>query len=138
LRRASLEPNGPTRRDRSTRAPRFRPPISRSSSTKYAPRFDAHLTQALPYPSPATIAEALDAVAPASRFTRALDLGCDAGLIARPFASASTTSHFSPATIEKAWSAASMTRLSSRKATALLGRRPPAAIDLIVAADSLV
>jgi predicted TPR repeat methyltransferase len=49
----------------------------------YAPRFDAHLTNALEYRAPEILAEALNDLAPAKTFRRALDLGCGTGLMAK-------------------------------------------------------
>jgi predicted TPR repeat methyltransferase len=108
---------------------------------QYAPRFEAHLTEALGYRAPALIADALGAVAPARRFGRALDLGCGAGLMGealRHRIDHLTGVDLSPAMIEKARERGVYDALIVGDATAALMRQPPAAFDLIVAADSLV
>jgi predicted TPR repeat methyltransferase len=108
---------------------------------QYAPRFEAHLTEALGYRAPALIAEALAAAAPERRFARALDLGCGAGLMGealRERIDHLTGVDLSPAMIEKARERGVYDALIVGDATATLIRQPPAAFDLIVAADSLV
>jgi predicted TPR repeat methyltransferase len=108
---------------------------------QYAPRFEAHLTEALAYRGPALIAGALGAVAPARRFGRALDLGCGAGLMGealRERIDHLTGVDLSPAMIAKARERGIYDALIVDDATAALMRQPPAAFDLIVAADSLV
>jgi predicted TPR repeat methyltransferase len=108
---------------------------------EYAPRFEAHLTEALGYRAPALIADALHAVAPARRFGRALDLGCGAGLMGealRERIDHLTGVDLSPVMIEKARQRGVYDALIVGDATAALMRQPPAAFDLIVAADSLV
>jgi predicted TPR repeat methyltransferase len=108
---------------------------------QYAPRFEAHLTEALGYRVPALIGEALAAVAPARRFARALDLGCGSGLMGEALRGRIdhlTGVDLSPAMIEKARERGVYDALIVDDATATLLREQPAAFDLIVAADSLV
>jgi predicted TPR repeat methyltransferase len=108
---------------------------------QYAPRFEAHLTERLGYRAPALIVEALSAVAPGRRFARALDLGCGAGLMGE--ALRARVVHLigvdlSPAMIARARERGVYDALIVGDMTALLTREPPAAFDLIAAADSLV
>jgi predicted TPR repeat methyltransferase len=107
----------------------------------YAPRFNAHLVGTLGYRAPALIAEALSAAAPGRRFARALDLGCGAGLMGearRDRIDHLTGVDLSPAMVGKARESGIYDALIVGDATALLRRKPPAAFDLVVAADSLV
>jgi predicted TPR repeat methyltransferase len=108
---------------------------------QYAPRFEAHLTGVLGYRAPALIAEALSAVAPGRRFASALDIGCGDGLMGealRDRVDHLTGVDLSPAMIAKARERGVYDALLVGDATALLARQPPAAFDLVVAADSLV
>jgi predicted TPR repeat methyltransferase len=108
---------------------------------QYAPRFEAHLTGALGYRAPALIAEALSAVAPGRRFASALDIGCGDGLMGealRDRVGHLTGVDLSPAMIAKARERGVYDALVVGDATAFLARQPPAAFDLVVAADSLV
>ncbi len=107
----------------------------------YAERFDAHLTQTLLYRAPALIAEAISAAAPGRRFARALDLGCGTGLMGQALRASVdhlTGVDLSPGMIAKARERGVYDALEVDDATALLMRKPPAAFDLVVAADSLV
>ena len=107
----------------------------------YAPRFDAHLTENLGYRAPALIADALSAVAPHRRFASSLDLGCGTGLMAAPLrerVDRLAGVDLSAAMIAKARERQLYDRLVVGDALAMLGREPPGAFDLIVAADSLV
>jgi predicted TPR repeat methyltransferase len=107
----------------------------------YAPRFNAHLVGTLGYRAPALIAEALSAAAPGRRFVRALDLGCGAGLMGealRDRIDHLTGVDLSPAMVGKARESGIYDALIVGDVTALLRRKPPAAFDLVVAADSLV
>ena len=108
---------------------------------EYAPRFEAHLTERLGYRGPALIAEALSAAAPGRRFAHALDLGCGTGLMGEALTSRVdhlTGLDLSPAMIEKARERGLYDALIVADATALMRREPPAAFDLVVAADTLV
>ena len=49
----------------------------------YAPRFEAHLTEALGYRGPAALLDALARCGAPARFGQALDLGCGTGLMGR-------------------------------------------------------
>ena len=107
----------------------------------YAPRFDKHLIKNLGYRAPALIAEALSAVAPGRRFASALDLGCGTGLMGEALQGRIghlTGVDLSAAMIAKARERGVYDRLVVGDAAAMLGREPPGAFDLIVAADALV
>jgi predicted TPR repeat methyltransferase len=107
---------------------------------QYAPRFEAHLTGTLGYRAPALIGEALSAAAPGRRFDSALDLGCGTGLMGlalRAGVGHLTGVDLAPAMIAKAQERGVYDALIVGDATALLRRPPPAAFDLIVAADML-
>jgi len=121
--------------------PAFSPAYIARLFDQYAPRFEAHLVGSLGYRAPTQIAEALAAVAPAHRFARGLDLGCGSGLMGealRRRIDHLTGVDLSPAMIEKARERGVYDALIVSDATAALMREPPAAFDLIVAADSLV
>jgi predicted TPR repeat methyltransferase len=107
----------------------------------YAPRFDAHLVKALDYRGPALVAEALELAAPGRRFAHALDIGCGTGLMGeavRERVDRLAGVDLSPAMIAKARERGLYDELETADATAFLNRQPPAAFDLLVAADSLV
>jgi predicted TPR repeat methyltransferase len=107
---------------------------------QYAPRFEAHLTGTLGYRAPALIGEALSAAAPGRRFDSALDIGCGTGLMGvalRARVGRLTGVDLAPAMIAKAQERGAYDALIVGDATALLGRPPRAAFDLIVAADVL-
>jgi predicted TPR repeat methyltransferase len=108
---------------------------------QYAPRFNAHLTDTLGYRAPALIAAALGSVAPARRFSCALDLGCGAGLMGealRDDVERFIGVDLSPAMIEQARERGAYDALAVDDATAFLRRQAQPAFDLVVAADSLV
>ena len=108
---------------------------------QYAPRFEAHLTEALRYRAPAQIAQTLAAAAPGRRFGRAFDFGCGAGLVGQALRQRIghlTGVDLAPAMIERARKRGVYDALIVGEATAALMRQPLAAFDLIVAADSLV
>jgi predicted TPR repeat methyltransferase len=107
----------------------------------YAPRFDKHLTKNLHYRAPALIAEALSAVASGRRFASALDLGSGTGLMGEALRGRIdhlTGVDLSAGMIAKARGRGVYDRLIAGDAAAMLTSEPPAAFDLIVAADSLV
>jgi predicted TPR repeat methyltransferase len=107
---------------------------------QYAPRFEAHLTGTLGYRAPALIVEALSAAAPGRRFASALDVGCGGGLMGealRDRVDHLTGVDLSPGMIAKARDRGVYDALVVGDAIALVKRQPPAAFDLIVAADSL-
>jgi predicted TPR repeat methyltransferase len=106
----------------------------------YAPRFERHLVGALAYRGPALIVEALDAVAASRRFVRALDLGCGSGLMAaaiRPRADRLEGVDLAPAMVAKARDSGLYDAVEVGDAVDRLGRAPPGAFDLILAADTL-
>jgi predicted TPR repeat methyltransferase len=107
----------------------------------YAPRFDAHLTKILGHRAPALIADALSAAAPGRRFASALDLGSGTGLMGEALRGRIdhlTGVDLSAGMIAKARGRGVYDRLIVGDAAAMLTSEPPAAFDLIVAADSLV
>jgi predicted TPR repeat methyltransferase len=107
----------------------------------YAPRFDTHLTENLGYRAPALIADALGAATADRRFASALDLGCGTGLMGEALRGRIdhlTGVDLSAGMIGKARERGVYDRLVVGDALAMLGREPPAAFALIVAADSLV
>lgn len=106
----------------------------------YAPRFDKHLTETLAYRGPALILEALDAVAPARRFARAIDLGCGTGLAGAALSGRVDRLagvDLSPAMVAKARALGVYESLEVGDIVACLAGFE-AALDLIVAADALV
>jgi predicted TPR repeat methyltransferase len=106
----------------------------------YAPRFNAHLTEALAYRGPELIIGALDAVDDKRRFARALDLGCGAGLMGealRARVEELVGVDLSAAMIAKSREAAVYDALEVGDVVESLERRERGAFDLIVAADVL-
>jgi predicted TPR repeat methyltransferase len=107
----------------------------------YAPRFDAHLVDALGYRGPEVVLAALDAVAPGRRFESALDLGCGTGLMARALAgrvAAIDGVDLSTAMVEKARATGLYRALHTAEMVAALADEAPGARDLALAADVLV
>jgi predicted TPR repeat methyltransferase len=107
----------------------------------YAPRFDAHLTDSLAYRAPALISDALDSAAPGRRFAHALDIGCGTGLMGqavRGRVDHLTGVDLSPGMIAKARERGLYDALNVGEATAFLNCQPRSALNLILAADSLV
>jgi len=107
----------------------------------YAWRFDKHLIKNLGYRAPVLIADALSNVAPGRRFASALDLGCGTGLMAEPLrerVERLAGVDLSAAMIAKARGRGLYDQLEVADAVAMLGRAPPASLDLVVAADALV
>ncbi len=106
----------------------------------YAPRFDAHLTEALDYRAPALIAEALELAAPGRRFASALDIGCGTGLMGeavRDRVDHLTGVDLSPGMIARARERALYDALFAAEATSFLQGSPRGAFDCILAADAL-
>ena len=107
----------------------------------YAPRFEAHLTGTLGYRAPALIAEAMSAPRRAAASPRPSISAAATGLMGealRDRVDHLTGVDLSPAMIAKARERGVYDALVVGDAAALLRRQPPAAFDLIVAADSLV
>ncbi len=108
---------------------------------EYAPRFEAHLTQALDYRGPAILRDALEAAAPGRRFAEAMDLGCGTGLMAeaiRDRVGAIDGVDVAPAMVERARSRGLYRDLAAGEMVAVLQGKSAARYDLILAADVLV
>lgn len=106
----------------------------------YAPRFDAHLTQALGYRGPALIRAAVQARG-ARRFARALDLGCGTGLSGAALADLCDELvgvDLSPAMLARAREKNIFARLEAGEIVAWLAGEPAGGADLAVAADVFV
>lgn len=126
------------------------PPIApigyvRALFDDYAPRFEAHLREALAYRGPEILIDAIDracaACGRAPRFRRALDLGCGSGLMAhplRPRTEEIVGVDLSPAMAELARRAGLYARVEAGEATAFLNAEAPSSCDLVVAADVFV
>lgn len=107
---------------------------------EYAPRFDAHLTNALAYTAPQDLAAALSPLRPA-RFAHAIDLGCGTGLAGaaiRSMVTALTGIDLSPKMVEAARTKQVYDRLETNDILGFLGAEPEASADLILAADVFV
>ena len=107
----------------------------------YAPRFEAHLTQELGYRGPELLREAIDALAPARRFRRALDLGCGSGLAGRafrPIADALIGVDLSPAMVEQARRSGLYDLVEVGDVVEFLQAQAHGGADLILAADVFV
>jgi predicted TPR repeat methyltransferase len=107
----------------------------------YAPRFNAHVTEALAYCGPELIVEALEGVDGARRYARGLDLGCGAGLIGaalRARVDALAGVDLSPAMIAEAGAAGCYDALEADDLVDFLASRNHGEFDLVVAADVLV
>jgi predicted TPR repeat methyltransferase len=106
----------------------------------YAPRFNAHLTEALAYRGPTLIVEALDGVDRAHRFPRGLDLGCGTGLMGaalRARIDELVGVDLSPAMIAKARQTGYYDALEVDHVVDCLAKRARGELDLVVAADVL-
>ncbi len=106
----------------------------------YAPRFNAHLTEALAYRGPELVVAALDGVDRSRRFELALDLGCGAGLMGaalRARVDRLFGVDLSAAMIAKARQAACYDTLEVGDVGDVLARRDRGQFDLVVAADVL-
>lgn len=105
----------------------------------YAPRFDAHLTDALDYRGPALIVEALEAAAPGRRFASALDVGCGTGLMGKALrerVGRLAGVDLSPAMIARAGGRGCYDALAAADAASYLRNSAPGSFDCIVAADA--
>jgi predicted TPR repeat methyltransferase len=106
----------------------------------YAPRFDAHLTQALSYRGPELIRAAALARG-ARRFARALDLGCGTGLAGAALADLCDELvgvDLSPAMLAQARARDIYARLGAGEIVAWLAGEPAGRAELVVAADVFV
>ena len=108
---------------------------------EYAPRFDAHLVEALGYRAPALLSAALERAAPARTFARALDLGCGTGLAAR--ALHDRVARFegvdlSAAMLARAEATGLYADLAQADILSFTAAREAASADLVVAADVFV
>ena len=105
----------------------------------YAPRFDRELVGRLGYSAPERLAAAL-ATFGERRFAHALDLGCGTGLMglaARGRTEQLTGFDLSAGMLKLAASRAIYDRLVAGDVVDLLSAEPPAAYDLVLAADLL-
>ncbi len=108
---------------------------------EYAPRFEAHLTQALAYRGPEILRAALDKAAPGRRFGEAMDLGCGTGLMAeaiRDRVGAIDGVDVSAAMVERARRRGIYRECSAGEMVVVLRAKGAARYDLILAADVLV
>lgn len=104
----------------------------------YAPRFDAHLTSALDYRAPDILVDALNRVAGARTFRRALDLGCGTGLMARALDGGMGEIlgvDLSARMLEIARSTGLYARLDAADCVEWLAGEAAASADLVIAAD---
>ncbi len=107
----------------------------------YAPRFEAHLTQALAYRGPQILSDALDQAAPGRRFAEAMDLGCGTGLMAeaiRDRVEAIDGVDVSAAMVSQARGRGLYRDLAAGEMIAVLAGKGAERYDLILAADVLV
>ncbi|MHB2166854.1 class I SAM-dependent DNA methyltransferase [Alsobacter sp. R-9] len=107
----------------------------------YAPRFEGHLTGALSYRGPELVAAALDRVAPARRFARALDLGCGTGLAGvalRDRVEWLAGCDLSREMLRRTTTRGVYDEVACEDLAATLARQPAASLDLVVAADVLI
>ena len=119
----------------------MRPAYVRRLFDHYAPRFEAHLQDALGYDGPERLFEAVSSVCEAKkrtvRFETMLDLGCGTGLAGVRFSPICETMEgcdLAPAMLEKAAGKQLYHRLEPLDAVAFL-TRDHAPVDLILAAD---
>lgn len=117
----------------------------RSLFDQYAPRFDAHLTQALGYRGPELVAAALRQVCETRgrqfHFDNVLDLGCGTGLMAKALTPHFDTVHgvdLSPGMIAQARNTGLYHGLATAGMIEWLRGSPAARANLAVAADALV
>jgi predicted TPR repeat methyltransferase len=106
----------------------------------YAPRFNAHVTEALAYRGPELIVEALDGVDGARLYARSLDLGCGAGLMGaalRARVDELIGVDLSPAMIAEAGAAGCYDALEAADLVDFLANRNQGEFDLVAAADVL-
>ncbi|MFO1149498.1 MAG: methyltransferase domain-containing protein [Alsobacter sp.] len=109
----------------------------------YAPRFERHLTDVLGYRGPDEIVRVLAAL-PDGRDRRwrcALDLGCGTGLMARALEGSAERIEgcdLSAAMVALAGATGRYARVEQADAVSWLRTRPPAAADLVTAADVAV
>ena len=104
----------------------------------YADRFERHLVEDLAYCGPRLVTAALDRLAPGRTFSRALDLGCGTGLMARAIAGRTRRIDgidLSRRMVERATATGLYARVVTGPIEAALAA--PAAYDLILAADVL-
>jgi predicted TPR repeat methyltransferase len=107
---------------------------------EYAPRFDAHLTQALGYRGPALLRAAMVSRGRA-RFACALDLGCGTGLSGEALADLCDRIEgcdLSPAMLAQARAKGVYASLDEAELLAFLTARAAASSDLVIAADVFV
>jgi predicted TPR repeat methyltransferase len=112
---------------------------------QYAPKFEAALVDELGYRGPHLLFKAVlaarAAIGKPAFFSRAIDLGCGTGLVARAFAAQTDEIigiDLSPRMIELAKATGLYTELEVAEIVAGLGRKAEACADLILAADVMV
>jgi predicted TPR repeat methyltransferase len=116
------------------------PAYVRALFDQYAKHFDRELIDHLAYRGPAVLIAAVDAVAGATRFGRALDLGCGTGLMGgavRPRAGELVGVDLSPAMLAEARAKGVYDRLIVAELVDFLAGEA-GTFDLIAAADVLV
>jgi predicted TPR repeat methyltransferase len=104
----------------------------------YAPRFDAHLVEALGYRAPALIAAMIANHTPNAALRDALDLGCGTGLMARALEGQGISfagCDLSARMLEIAHRTGLYARLARAPLLDFLRAEPPASVDLVIAAD---
>lgn len=104
----------------------------------YAPRFDAHLVEALAYRAPALLLAALEQKRSPLAFRRGLDLGCGTGLMAVALAGACTELigvDLSQRMLDRAAQGGHYTSLHCMDVTRFLAGEGTASADLVIAAD---
>jgi predicted TPR repeat methyltransferase len=109
----------------------------------YAPRFEAHLTQALAYRGPELITKALAQAEEAAgrHWARVIDLGCGTGLMAeaiRADAEFIVGLDIAPRMVDAARRKGVYDALHVGEAAAFLGSEPAASADAVLAADVFV
>ncbi len=106
----------------------------------YAPRFEAHLTQALGYRAPELLMAALSRSAPDRRWQRTFDLGCGTGLMGdaiRPTTDWLGGVDLSPDMVERARDKNIYDQLAVGEMIFAL-KAEPVPLDLVLAADVFV
>jgi predicted TPR repeat methyltransferase len=138
LRLARLEPNQGL--PRATMSPAY----VEALFDEYAPRFERHLTEVLGYRGPEEIVRVLAAVAGGRdrlRFRHVLDLGCGTGLMARALAGLAERIEgcdLAAAMVARARATGLYAHVEQADAVSWLLDQPPAAVDLVTAADVAV
>lgn len=107
----------------------------------YAPKFEESLAGRLGYRGPQILLEAVQRVAPASRFAAALDLGCGTGLAGetfRPLCGSLTGVDLSSGMLALARDKKVYDLLAEAEAMTYLRAVPAGSLDLMIAADVFI